>query len=52
MIATVRAENVPSWKVVEKADFLLTEKKMYRDLNDSKDELYYFYEIKAMSGIK
>lgn len=52
LIATVRAENVSSWKVVEKADFLLIEKKMYRDLNDSKDELYHFYEIKAMSGVK
>ena len=47
MIATVRAENVSSWKVVEKAGFLLTEKKLYRDLNDSKEEQYLFYEIKA-----
>lgn len=45
MIATVRAENIASWKVVEKAGFVLTEKKMYRDLNDSKEELYHFYEI-------
>lgn len=47
MIATVRAENISSWKAVEKAGFLLTEKKMYRDLNDSKEELYHFYEITA-----
>lgn len=52
MIATIRAENVPSWKVVEKVDFLLTEKKMYRDLNDSKEEMYHFYEIKGLSGRK
>ena len=45
LIATVRAENVASWKVVEKVGFLLKEKKMYRDLNDSKEELYYFYEM-------
>ncbi len=47
MIATVRAKNISSWKVVEKAGFLLTEKKMYRDLNDSNEELYHFYEITA-----
>ena len=45
IIATVRDENVPSWKVVEKAGFILTEKRMYKDLNDSKEELYRFYEI-------
>lgn len=45
MIATVRAENVSSWKVVEKAGFLLTEKKMYKDLNDRREEMYHFYEI-------
>ena len=27
MIATVRAENIPSWKVLEKTGFVLTEKK-------------------------
>ena len=47
MIATVRAENVPSCKVVEKAGFSLTEKRMYKDLNDSKEEMYHFYEITA-----
>lgn len=45
MIATVRDENVSSWKVVEKAGFILTEKRMYKDLNDDKEELYRFYEI-------
>ena len=44
MIATVRDENVPSWKVVEKAGFILTEKRMYKDLNDNKEKLYRFYE--------
>lgn len=47
MIATVRAENVSSCKVVEKVGFLLTEKKMYKDINDSKEELTHFYEITA-----
>lgn len=47
MIATVRAENVSSCKVVEKVGFLLTEKKMYKDINDSKEELTHFYGITA-----
>lgn len=45
MIATVRAENISSRKVVEKAGFVLTEKRMYKDLNDEKEEMYHFYEI-------
>ena len=45
MIATVRAENVSSCKVVEKVGFLLTEKKMYKDINDSEEELTHFYVI-------
>lgn len=45
MIATVRAENVSSWRVVEKAGFVLIEKRMYRDLNDEKEEMYHFYEM-------
>lgn len=45
MIATVREENIPSWKVVEKAGFRLTGKKMYKDLNDEKEERYHFYEL-------
>ena len=45
MIATVRAENISSWKVVEKAEFVLIKKRMYKDLNDDKEEMYHFYEI-------
>ena len=45
MIATVRTENISSWKVVEKAGFTLIEKRMYKDLNDDKEERYHFYEI-------
>lgn len=45
MIATVREKNIASCKVVEKADFLLQEKRLYKDVNDSKEELYHFYEI-------
>lgn len=45
MIATVREENISSWKVAKKAGFVLNEKRMYKDLNDAKEELYHFYEI-------
>lgn len=45
LIATVRAENISSWKVAEKAGFVLTAKKMYQDLNDDTETLYHFYEI-------
>lgn len=45
IIATVRDENIWSRKVVEKAGFRLTQKKIYRDINDNRDELYRFYEI-------
>lgn len=45
MIATVRKENVASWKVIEKAGYRLLAEKMYKDINDDKEELYRFYEI-------
>jgi len=45
MIATIREENISSWKVIEKAGFTLNEKKMYKNINDVKEELYRFYEI-------
>lgn len=45
MIATVREENIASWKVIEKVGFRLTEKRMYQDINDAREELYHFYEI-------
>ena len=45
IIATVREENVSSWKVIEKAGFNLIERKMYKDLNDEFEELYRFYSI-------
>lgn len=44
MIATVRDENLPSWKVIEKVGFILREKRMYKDLNDHEEKLYRFYE--------
>ncbi|MCI8441309.1 MAG: GNAT family N-acetyltransferase [Provencibacterium sp.] len=50
LIATVREENKASWRVVEKAGFLLTEKRLYRDLNDEKPVFYRFYERTAGNG--
>ena len=38
-----REDNLPSWKTIERAGFSLTERKMYRDINDANEELYRFY---------
>jgi RimJ/RimL family protein N-acetyltransferase len=43
IIATIREDNLPSWKTIERVGFSLTEKKMYRDINDAKEKLYRFY---------
>ena len=43
IIATIREDNIPSWKAIERVGFSLREKKMYRDLNDTNEELYRFY---------
>lgn len=43
LIATVREDNTASWKTVENAGFVLSETRMYRDINDKKEELYRFY---------
>ena len=45
MIATIREDNIPSWKVIEKAGFVLTEKRMYKDINDTNEKLYRFYSV-------
>lgn len=45
IIATVREENISSWKVIEKTGFNLIERRMYKDLNDEFEELYRFYSI-------
>ena len=47
LIATIREDNVASWKTIEKVSFQLVERKMYQDINDAKEELYSFYEITA-----
>jgi len=47
LIATVREENISSWKVVERAGFQLVDKRMYQDINDDREKLYRFYEVRA-----
>lgn len=51
MIATIREENVSSWKVIEKVGFTLKEKKMYKDINDDKEEKYRFYEVNKLERV-
>lgn len=43
LLATISDSNVSSWKVAEAAGFKLKEIKVYKDINDKKDELYRFY---------
>ena len=44
---TILDANTPSWKVAEKSGFNLIEKKMYKDIDDEKEELYRFYVIRG-----
>lgn len=46
IIATIREDNTTSWKTIEKSGFVLTENRMYRDINDTYEELYRFYSTK------
>ena len=43
IIATIKDFNEPSWKTAEKSGFKLLEIKMYKDIDDEKEELYRFY---------
>ena len=49
IIATIKSNNVYSRKVAEKAGFKLLERKMYKDIDDEKEELYCFYTIQIGS---
>lgn len=51
IIATIKHDNISSWKVIEKAGFTLTDKRMYKDLNDIKEEIYHFYEFLALQPV-
>ena len=46
ILSTIREANVPSWKTAEKAGFVLEDTRMYKDINDSEEQLYRFYSIK------
>lgn len=46
IIATIREDNDPSWRAIEKAGFILTEKKMYQDMGDESEQMYRFYSYK------
>ena len=46
IIATIKANNVYSWKTAERAGFRLVETRMYKDIDDEKEELYRFYSLK------
>lgn len=43
IIATIKDVNEPSWKTAEKTGFKLLEIKMYKDIDDEKEELYRCY---------
>ncbi len=45
LIATIRQDNAPSWRVIEKVGFALQECRMYRDVNDDCEKLYRFYTL-------
>ena len=44
--ANIRDANTPSWKTAEKAGFVLEDTRMYKDIDDSEEQLYRFYVIK------
>ncbi len=45
LIATVREGNTASWKTLEKAGFILTESRLYRDIHDETELPYRFYVL-------
>ena len=45
IIAVIKEDNIPSWKVADNTGFRLIETKMYKDIGDEKEELYRFYTI-------
>lgn len=45
IIATIREDNISSWRTIEKAGFVLMDKRMYRDINDADEKLYRFYSV-------
>ena len=41
-----REENIPSWRTAERVGFALTDRRMYRDINDARAAPYRFYEMR------
>lgn len=46
IIATIRENNIPSWRAIEKAGFVLTEQKLYQDIDDETEKSYRFYSYR------
>lgn len=47
LIAIIKDINERSWKTAEKCGFELKETKMYKDIDDEREELYRFYVIRS-----
>ena len=46
IIAIIREDNIPSWRAIEKAGFILTVHKMYQDIDDVSEQMYRFYSYR------
>lgn len=46
LIATVRTDNIPSCRCIEKAGYTFLERKLYKDINDTEAQEYNFYEFR------
>ena len=45
LIATIREENIPSWHMLEKTEFVYQNSRMYQDIDDDAPVLYRFYRM-------
>jgi len=48
IIAVIKEKNIQSWRTAERTGFKLLERKMYKDIDDEKEELYRFYMMKRV----
>ena len=51
LIANIRTANQASCKTVEKAGYSLVETKMYKDITDTVEKLYSFYEMQKYNCV-
>ena len=49
--AAARVDNAASWKTLEKAGFVRTETKLYRDLYDEEEKWYHFYRLNSNPAV-